>query len=540
VEQNDYSKRMMVLNLLGNILGKYAKIKEYVELRGIVDLLINISSNRRSFLISQKEFESFLNSYDFKNTKIKIEGERCGIVVTPWMGTAVPWFAVTVALLYRQNGLNSCLIWDDLLFYDEEATNTENKAISEILVRLDGLIEVIKLSEVAECKLDSDDINEIKRLAALNSVHDFISSIPTIKSTNYQNLIANSLQNNLSKIKSLFKIYNFHHLVVPGGICGNSGLFYWAGGLFNTRVASYDAGSGVALIGSDDVAAHQMDIPKLVKQDNIFNSESEKKTALELARQEFALRMKGNDKFSSQHVPQSLAGTEMYFDILIPLNIDWDSAALGKHRFFDRTYQWLTETINFILERTTATIAVRQHPAEKSFKSGIYLEEYFNRLFADNPRCKFFPCYEKVNTYDLLNNVSLVLPFTSTVGVEAAMLGKQIVVESDCYYSDLPFVQKAISKHDYFNKILKCLDGKNIVDAKMIENAELCYYFTQVGNWVFTDFTPNNTNFQKWSNSSFSELLNDETVQDIIMSFSKGIPMALLRSKRMLENQEAK
>lgn len=529
---------MIVLNLLTNVLGKYERTKEYIELRGIVDLLINRSSNRRPFLISQKEFEKFLSSFDFNNTKIKVAGERVGIVVTPWMGTAVPWFAITVALLYRQRGLNSCIIWDDLLFYDEKATSTEKKAISEILKKLDGFIEVITISELAECKLDSDDMDEIKRLASLDSVHDFQSSIPTGQSADYQKLIAISLQNNLPKIKKLFKIYNFDHLIVSGGVWSNSGLFYWVGGLFNTRVASYDCGSGVVLIGSDDVASHQMDIRKLLKQDDIFNSKSEENKALKLARQEFALRMKGNDKFSSQHVPQSLTSTGMNFDILIPLNIDWDSAALGKHRFFDRTYQWLMETVNFILEETSATIAVRQHPAEKFFKSGTYLEEHFNRVFGNNPRCRFFPCYEKVNTYDLLNNVSLVLPFTSTVGVEAAMLGKKIVVESDCYYSELSFVQKAVSKNDYFNKILKCLDGENVANAKMIENAELCYYFTQVCNWIFTDFTANNTDFHKWSNSSFNEILNDETVQDIITSFSKGIPIALLHSKRILTGQD--
>lgn len=530
---------MRFLGILHKLIDKFGLAKEYIEMRGFCDLLQNISKPGKHFLISQKRFNSFLSDIDLNSIKAnEIKGEKLGILVTPWDGTAVSWFAITIALLYRKQGINVSIIWDDLLSYDEGYTKTEKEAISEILEKIKNVIDVIKLSNMEKESLDLLDLKEIDRLAKLKTIHHLKTSIVLNDTNKFRSLHSEVLRNSLPYIKTLFRQKQFGCFIVPGGICGNTALFYWASKLFNIRIASYDSGSGIFMVGVDDVASHLMDIPKIVKCNDVFNTLQDKNRAIKLARHELSLRMQGKDKFVSQHIPRvSHSNDKMNFDVLIPLNIDWDSAALGKHRFFEFTYEWLTDTIRYILDETTATIAVRQHPAEMNFKSGIFLEEYFNRIFPHEPRFRFFPCHEEVNTYDILDNVRIVLPYTSTLGVEAAMLGKRVIVESNCYYSNLSFVQKATSKQDYFNKIQNGLLENISDDLKVIEEAELCYYFTQVCNWIFTDFTPDTNDFKKWSNISLDKLLEDEIVQDILISFREGKLIPTLRSKKILETK---
>lgn len=518
---------------------QYAKTIEYIKYRGIVDLLINISTSGKTFLVSQKKFSCFLKNANLVNLNKLTAEDRIGIVVTPWGGTAVPWFSITLALLYQKYGLSPFLIWDDLTVGDGEVTSLENKAIAEILNQIKDGIEIIKLSEIQSCELNYDDKDEVNRLATLIAVHDYRSSFLNDQAHAYQNMVKNSLSKNLSQVKGLFAKCKLNHLIVPGGICFNSGLYYWVGKLQGVRISSYDSGSGVMLIGTDDVAAHLMDIPKLLKQQcNIFKSQKDREKAIILARQELNRRLHGKDRFTSQNTPSSLKSLEYKYDIVIPLNIDWDSAALGKHQYFNFTHEWLTETIKFILEQTSATIAIRQHPAERHFNSGVHMERYFKQMFSSNPRCIFFPCHEKVNTYDLLNNARLVLPFTSTVGVEAAMLGKKVIVESNCYYSEAPFVEKAVSKQDYFNKIKEGLSKADNLEADIIVQAELCYYLTQVCNWLVTEFTPQPNDFDRWSNLSLDHLISTKNVQDMLKVFHEGIPLSLLASERFLSNQE--
>ena len=40
------------------------------------------------------------------------------IIVTPWMYTAVPWYAISLALLLQWRGVKVTLIWDDLVYDD--------------------------------------------------------------------------------------------------------------------------------------------------------------------------------------------------------------------------------------------------------------------------------------------------------------------------------------------------------------------------------------------------------------------------------------
>lgn len=458
--------------------------------------------------------------------------KKVGVVCTPWLFTAVPWYSIFLALLYQFKGYHSYIIWDDMTLLDEEDEKFQNKIISQILEKISNYIEIVKLSELNDSCVGEIDIKQVDKCSQLNAIIRLKNSASTEQLVWQQQKYKKVLLGNLKKIKTILGFVDFDHILVPGGIYGNSGLFMWAGKQAQIRVATYDSGHGFTIIGTDDVAAYQKDITQIIKSGKFGPF---KNAAINLAKDELNLRMQGKDRFSFQSIPYANANFEQKFDIVIPLNIDWDAAALGMYKFFDDSYQWLSETVNFILNETTGTVAVRQHPAEKKFASNQHMKLYLEQLFGNNPRFSFFSSNEQVNIYNLLENAQIVLPHVSTVGIEGAILGKHVVLASDCYYSDMPFVKKAASKNDYFAKIKQCLISKVDLLESDIESAWLFYYFSQGCSFIPTDFTPQPNDFVKWVKRPFVDLLNDEIVDMIFTSLSQAIPVALLYSDKLLE-----
>ena len=109
-------------------------------------------------------------------------------------------------------------------------------------------------------------------------------------------------------------------------------------------------------------------------------------------------------------------------DVVIPLNIEWDSAALGLHSCFITDVEWVFKTVEYILENTNATVAVREHPAGRHFPDHHQnVERLLTTTFGKHPNFTFYSKRSAVNSYRLIKKSRLVLPHSSTIGIEAAM-----------------------------------------------------------------------------------------------------------------------
>lgn len=279
-------------------------------------------------------FLDFTDRISWNNfPKISQSNQKVGFVVTPWIFTQVPWYSVTLALLYRNKGCDVSFIWDDLLFNDEQGTKQQNFYINNILERLKDHIPTLHLSQMPILPITNEDEDEIRRLAFANAVWATRSSVPSKEMEYFSTMINKNLKQNMPSIYGLVNSTRFDHMVVPGGIFGNSGLYLKAGRKSGSRVATFDSGFGDILIGVDDVAAYQMDISKLLEPDSIFFKSSVKQKAISLALNEFHLRKEGKDIFKSQAQPYSQVLGQFQYDILIPFNIEWDAAQLNKHLF---------------------------------------------------------------------------------------------------------------------------------------------------------------------------------------------------------------
>lgn len=229
-------------------------------------------------------------------------------------------------------------------------------------------------------------------------------------------------------------------------------------------------------------------------------------------------------------------------DILLPLNLSFDTAALGRHKVFDSQMQWIIETAAWVLKKTEASIGIRRHPGEqyKHLASNDDYEGALQECFGDNSRVRYITPTEPINTYDLIIQSRVVVPYVSTVGLEATALGKPVVTEGDSYYAKLGFVWSAESRDEYFALLGRALAGGLVVNEQQQRNALRCYYLTQLCSFLHTSFTPTPNDFDKWVRKSPREVILSQDAIDVLDVVDNNVPLAYILHRRKMRQRASK
>ena len=379
--------------------------------------------------------------------------------------------------------------------------------------------------------LTTDDV--IGRLTDQNVSWVQRGAAPTGDDRHVVEQIRRSLTCSLPLVRSALDRGNVDCLVVPGGVYGTSGLFLNEAKARGCRVATFDTDRRIAQICVDGVAAQNGDIPMAFH--SLWNADRDvRQEAVKVAMAEFRDRSANRDQYGFQVLPARQS--DRYADgcVLIPLNVEWDTAALGRHVHFESTADWLISTVSAVLDQDAGPVVVRQHPSERRplQRSKLDVAALLRRRFGEDPRCQFVAADDPVSSYDLLRAARLVLPFVSTIGIEAAAMGKPVLIAGACYYTDLGFVWSAGSREEYFDLLHRGLRGDLTLRPDQAERAWLCYYLTAVRNRVLTDFTPHPDDFWTWCQRPFPSLLSDPAMVDILEAIDTGVPISLLRHAR--------
>ena len=342
-----------------------------------------------------------------------------------------------------------------------------------------------------------------------------------------------SLARSLPLVRSALRRERFDFLLVPGGVYGTSGVVLLAAEELGCRVATYDADRQVAQFCVSGIAAQNADLPRAF--DTLWNSGLEtRRNAIATARSEFESRAEARDRYGYQTVATQASKSGDAASVLMPLNVEWDTAALGKHVPFANTIDWMTSTIRMILDMDAGPVIVRQHPSERRprQRSELDIAEILRDHFGDDGRCRFVAAEDPVNSYDLLRSARLVLPFTSNIGMEAAAIGKPVLVSGAAYYADLGFVWSADSRDEYFALLRRGLKGDLEPLLDQSDRAWICYYLSAVRNRIWTDFTPQPDDFWKWCGRAPESLFAEPEVSDMLEAIDTDVPVALLRHRR--------
>jgi hypothetical protein len=496
----------------------------------------NLNTYRDEFADTAHAFEQFITrSLPFPEPQA---GQAVGVVVLPWVGTPVPWYSIAIAIGLARRGRPVTLIWDDTSAAPEPPADValQHRAISRVTQLLAPHMPTITLTRQTPQPLSAADEEEVTRLAKLIIFWKMRAAPLSLDHLAEVDTLARAMGDTLGRIKTLLARMPFAYLLVGGGIYGSSGLFLWAGQYFGLRVSTFDANIGVVQVSTFGLAAQQADIPRAFSAAMGWDTAS-KARALQEARRHLEQRVQAKDEARYQITgPSHAAAQRIHLPfVLVALNIEHDAAALGRHVAFADSMDWILGVIEFVLKQSsTASVVVRQHPAERkpNERSRFPLRAILSERFGDEPRLLFISASDPVNTYDLVELAAVVLPYVSTIGIEAAALGKPVLAAGESCYSDLGFVWTASSRERYFELLSRGLNGELGLLPDQTERALLCYYLTPVCNRIWTHFSPQPLDFWRWQGHLPDSLYADPAVSDILTAIDENIPPALVRHRR--------
>lgn len=139
------------------------------------------------------------------------------------------------------------------------------------------------------------------------------------------------------------------------------------------------------------------------------------------------------------------------FDVLFS-NIVWDTAVIGRELAFDSMYAWVAATIRHYMNRDDRQLVIRLHPAEVvlPMKSLERVGDLIARDFGDKIEgVGIVPSESGASSYTLLNHARRAIVYTSTLGMEAAMQGKEVVTAAITHYRGLGFSIDPATREDY-------------------------------------------------------------------------------------------
>ena len=494
----------------------------------------NIETYGAEFDDTAKAFEKFLRRCPRVDARVQDTRPPVGIVITPWVSTAGPWLFITIALGLAQRGRRVILIWDDVAYPTPGHDVTrQNRAIEKTLAQVSDVFEIVQLSREQAQPPDANDDAALCQLVDQNLIWWTRGKMVGMTDSPEGQIARASLEKTLGLVRGLLARVQFDYLVITSGIILNSGPYLLAARQANLRVATYDAGLGVIFISTDGIAAQQQDIPRAMNElERADAAQMEKMLAQ--ARAEFQLRRSGRDKQSFQVAPEGNFANAIEHAVVLPLSLEWDAASLGSHHLFENTIEWVCSTVEFCLQHSARTVIVRQHPGErvKFGNSRLNIRAQLQERFGDEPRLVFVGKADPVNTYDLITRADVVLPFVSTIAIEAALLGKPVLIAGNAYYANSGFVYAAKTRAEYFHLLERGIRGELPQLPEQEKKAWLCFYATQCCNFVWTDWTAQPPDFWKWVRRSPQGLFIDPVFQDVLTACDENIPLALLQHHR--------
>lgn len=134
-------------------------------------------------------------------------------------------------------------------------------------------------------------------------------------------------------------------------------------------------------------------------------------------------------------------------------NVAWDTACSGSQAAFESMFSWLENTIAFFLDRPRDFLLIRIHPAEVQMTRGTArdrVDAFIRSRFPDLPsNIRVILPEDQMSTYSLLPHADVVLVYTTTVGMEAATMGKPVITGGKAYYGGYGFETQATNVEHY-------------------------------------------------------------------------------------------
>jgi Capsule polysaccharide biosynthesis protein len=456
-------------------------------------------------------------------------GEVLGVVVTPWQQTAVPWLSIEVALFWRSEGRPVVIFYDDanLGFNHYDERPGEGALIEQVLAACGDLIEVVRVKDLAPSDAVPLPSSDLDRLLFEVGVHRFYGEEPSETYLLQNAGIGEKYRAHLRQVAKA--VSRVDRLFLPGGFFSVACLYTLAATSLGKVLTTYDCTLRGLWYCTDGVAAWSDTLPPALREMKQIVTETDWELMATYCTGFLEKRMTGNDYYQLQ---VKVAGDEdPDVDVLVCLNWRPDTAAILRQKLFPDVRAWLRKVGRWCV-LNNKQLVIRRHPAERL--EGYFVNDDIERQVRDLDRKgKFIRVVgpsDPVNTYDLLRNAKVVLPYTSQIGMEAIFLGKPTVLCTECFYGNSGIAWDADSQDAYFSLIDRACRGELTVDAGRRKLAALAYFIFQHGLEIVTEFRPLLECFEQWARLEPVELWNDELtacVRRILLDRENRLAVAL-------------
>ena len=499
-----------------------------------------VKRRKHHFQVTIDAFKARLDAFPGKLRPENSSG-GVGVLIVPWLQTAVPLYSLECARQFAARGEKVTLIWDKTNLFNSASNAWEVNLLEDVLARVGEEFTVVEPSnDVPGWEREPaffEDLfteNAVQACRGEQGVQSWLAERPELRS---------QFRAHVERVADLFHRHRFDWLFVPGGVWAVSGVYNAVAQELGLRTVTFDSGPGSLFIASNGIAAHFPDVTE-VAQTLIETAETNGSLPPFVeneARQKLDERMRGDDEYRLQPVAATASPARAAWDILVPLNLRWDSAALCRQRLFASVEDWLSQLLAWLEKQPGITLAIRQHPCEKlpAFRGKDDFRELLTRFPQLGRRATFISAEEQVNTYDLINGAKVVLPFTSRVGIEATMLGKPVILGTECYYGGCGFTWNPASAPEYFAALSEALAGKLEITAETRRRAWITYYLAECCLELKTRFTPAPVDYAHWVKMPPSEIWNSPENEDLLTAMIDHDPLVAIRYRRLSKNHSA-
>lgn len=513
---------------------------------------------------------------EIMNVTPRKDSEKIGIILNAEglnFGTTYIPYLVSLFLILKWRGYNAKLIVDRLHWEGDIELYEGHCAVCDyvrdfVIRKLEKLVpkEDILYIDSARAgeefvELPPEDAQECERIAEYSVswckwYNIWNSRFRTDNSI--RDDFARIFKRNLLYINSFFDKNHFDTINAITALHKMAGVYCYAAEKRNIRVSSQDGVRGKTSISSNGNCFHGKDIQLFFENMWVQYSDKEKKKILDRSANMWNNRLKASvdldymsfseyqkqckEKGYDKAIVQSPRKENVQsYDVIIPLNLSCDGPALSAFSVFGSEEQWLVQTLDYVINKLDASVLIREHPVNHMMPS------YFKNteLYIDCPeilkpyeaseKLRYVKSEEKINLYQYIEKCKVVIPWTSTVGVEAALLGKNVLVHTCIYYRYAAFALCARNQNEYFKMLKSCLaDGQKTLVKNVQSTYEdaLRYFYFALNRSLITDFTIVNSNIEEWRFKDFNELENAEGVEEIIQIVAEGVPSVYLTEKQ--------
>jgi hypothetical protein len=318
-------------------------------------------------------------------------------------------------------------------------------------------------------------------------------------------------------------------------VWGLSGVYVTLTAGLGKTYTTYDCGLGTVTICHNGIACHQIDLPAAVSLVKSEFTAKQQEHVRDRAWKELKERMDGRGNQAAFQVRAAGDAATSDFNVLVPLNLRWDSAALARKRLFETVEDWIVAVLRWAESEPNARVCFRQHPSEREtvLRGSDDIGDLMARENKIPERVRFVAAEDDVNTYEVLRTIKVVSPYTSSVGVEAGMLGIPVIVSAHNYYDHASFVQHPETREEYFALLSHAIRGELSVAPEGTHDAALFYHLVQECNILPTHFTPAPGDFVSWVKVPPDQLWHEPACADLRESLMTGRPLSYLASRRV-------